>query len=107
MQFDQTTGEAGTIENFVQQTVRSGGEIMTVEECATFTRTSVSYWRKKIAANALPVLRLGRRTLLRKSDILTYLESRVCASSDDLRDRAQELAATVRVRSSRHGGRAA
>jgi|GEM_PF-3915335 len=76
----------------------SSAEIMTVEECALFARTSVSYWRKKIAANALPVLRLGTRTLLRKSDVLEYLASKVSPSSSELSDRARSIAATMRIR---------
>ena len=84
--------------NEIEHAVISAAEIMTVEECATFTRTSVSYWRKKIAAKALPVLRLGTRTLLRKSDVLEYLESRVCASGDEISGRAQSIASTIRLR---------
>jgi excisionase family DNA binding protein len=98
MQLHQSTGDPGTAENIAPLTTLSGSEIMTVEETANFTRTSVSYWRKKIAANALPVLRLGTRTLLRKSDVLVYLESKVSASNADIQSRAKGIAATAMLR---------
>ena len=80
----------------------SGGEIMTVEETAgDATRASVSYWRKKIAANALPVVRLGSRTILRRSDVDAFLAAHLSAPTSELTTRAEAMVTNSMLRTRR------
>ena len=58
--------------------VRSGAfpdDLLTIEECATATRSSYGVIRRATFSGALPSGRAGRRVLVRAEDLLAWVTS--------------------------------
>ena len=51
------------------------GFLLTPPEVAKITRLALSTVRQYIAGGILPVTRLGRRTFVRKSDLLRWIDA--------------------------------
>jgi len=50
-----------------------GLKLLTVQECAELTGTSVAYWRKAIARREIPVHRIGRLVRIAERDFAALL----------------------------------
>jgi excisionase family DNA binding protein len=52
-----------------------GLKLLTVQECAALTGTSIAYWRKAIARRRVPVHRIGRLVRIAQRDLEALLRS--------------------------------
>jgi excisionase family DNA binding protein len=51
-------------------------KLLSVADAAELTGASVSFWRKQIANQSVPVVKIGRLVRLRSADIEDYLTRR-------------------------------
>ena len=50
-------------------------KLLSVRECAERTGTSVEFWRKLIYRRQIPIVKVGRLTRIRESDLEAWLQT--------------------------------
>lgn len=73
-------------------------------QAACYLNLSESYIRKAVAANRIPYVRIGSRTLFRKSDLDEWIASQLVPTESQNRESASRIAATIRLQRSRRNG---
>ena len=75
--------------------------LLNAEQVAQYLNVSQSYIRKAVARNTIPFVRIGTRTLFRRSDLDTWVAEHIVPTQYNVQDRAKTLAATAMLREGR------
>ncbi len=73
----------------------SGGGLLNAEQAAQYLSLSTSYIRKACAANRIPFVRVGTRTLFRRVDLDEWIAARFVPTNAEVQARAGTIAATA------------
>ena len=76
----------------------SDGALLDCAQAAHYLSLSESYIRKAVASNRIPYIRIGSRTLFRRSDLDCWIEQHFVATSAEVESRAQSIAASTMLR---------
>ncbi|HEY3876471.1 MAG TPA: helix-turn-helix domain-containing protein [Candidatus Kapabacteria bacterium] len=72
--------------------------LLNAEQAAQYLNLSESFIRKAVGRNGIPFVRIGTRTLFRRSDLDTWVASHIVPTADAVSDQASHIAATLHSR---------
>jgi excisionase family DNA binding protein len=76
----------------------NGNGLLNAEQAAQYVSLSTSYIRKACAAKRIPFVRIGTRTLFRRSDLDEWISDHLVKTNDDIVSQAEYLTASARLR---------
>ena len=88
-----------------EPTAMNSDGLLDCAQAAHYLNLSESYIRKAVASNKIPYVRIGTRTLFRRSDLDEWISERIVRTNDDIHSRAQSLTASTMLHS-RHSRKA-
>lgn len=69
--------------------------LLNAQQAAAYLNLSQSFIRKSVAANRIPFIRIGTRTLFRPCDLDAWIGERLVPTAGQVQDRAERLAASA------------
>jgi excisionase family DNA binding protein len=76
-------------------TVEMHTALLNAQQAAAYLNLSQSFIRKSVAANRIPFIRIGTRTLFRPCDLDAWIGERFVPTHEQVQARAERLAATT------------